>query len=328
MLPKYIQESDVVNFNQMGRVYYIFSHGTLSRRENTILFQNEREKKFIPVEDIEELFILSEISLNSKLLNFLSQKGIVVHFFNYYGWYSGSFVPRETSVSGFLVVKQAEHYLDREKRLYLAREFVKGSIANSMKNIAVNFDMNLLDRVRDIETLMSLEAQFRKAYYDEMEKITGWEFGKRTKRPPSNPLNALISFGNSLVYATVLKEIYHTQLNPTISYLHEPSTKRFSLSLDIAEIFKPLISDRIILRTIGQGIIQESDFEQDLNYTYLSERGRKKFLKEFDKLLKTTYTHPTLKRKVSVRQFIRLELYKLIKHLIGEQKYRALRAWW
>ncbi len=312
----------------MGRVYYIFSHGTLSRRENTILFQNEREKKFIPVEDIEELFILSEVSLNTKLLNFLSSRGIVVHFFNYYGWYSGSFVPRESSVSGLLVVKQAEHYMDANKRLYLAKEFVRGSIANSMRNIAVDFNLSLLDRVRDIEVLMSLEARFKKAYYEELERLTGWEFGKRTKRPPSNPLNALISFGNSLVYASVLKEIYHTPLNPAISYLHEPSTRRFSLSLDIAEIFKPIISDRIILKTIGQGIIGESDFEKDLNHTYLSENGRRKFLKEFDRLIKTTYTHPALKRKVSIRQLIRLELYKLIKHLLGEQKYRALRAWW
>ncbi len=312
----------------MGRVYYILSHGTLSRKENTLLFHSDRERKFIPVEDIEELFIFSEVSMNSRLLHFLSQKGIVVHFFNYYGWYSGSFVPRETNVSGFLLIKQAEHYLQRDKRLYLAREFVRGSMKNSMKNLHVDFDTEPLDKVRDMETLMSLEAQFKKAYYDEMEKATGWEFGKRTRRPPGNPLNALISFGNSLVYASVLKEIYRTQLNPTISYLHEPSTRRFSLSLDIAEIFKPLITDRIILKSLQQGTIKESDFEEDLNHVYLNETGRKKFLREFDNLLKSTYKHPFLRRKVSLRQFIRLELYKLIKHLIGEQKYRALVAWW
>jgi len=73
---------------------------------------------------------------------------------------------------------------------------------------------------------------------------------KREKHPPTNPLNALISFANSLVYTTVLSEIYHTQLNPCVSFLHQPGERRYSLALDIAEIFKPLIGDPIIFNLI------------------------------------------------------------------------------
>jgi CRISPR-associated protein Cas1 len=80
---------------------------------------------------------------------------------------------------------------------------------------------------------MGAEGRMRKIYYEAFNVIlkNGFEFQKREKRPPTDPINALISFGNSLMYTTVLGEIYKTQLDPTVSYLHEPSTKRFSLSL-------------------------------------------------------------------------------------------------
>ncbi len=150
---------------------------------------------------------------------------------------------------------------------------------------------------------MNIEGNLRKMYYKYLENITNWEFVKRSRRPPQNPLNALISFGNSLVYSTVLKEIYTTQLLPTISYLHEPSSRRFSLSLDISEIFKPLLSDKLIINLINSGKISENDFSDELNYTYLNDRGRKTFI------------------KVSLRRIIRIECYKLIKHLLGERAF-------
>jgi len=95
---------------------------------------------------------------------------------------------------------------------------------------------NKINKVKSINELMSIEAHVRKIYYATFEEITNWKFEERTKMPPKNPLNAMISFGNSLVYTTILKEIYLTPLNPTISFLHEPSERRFSLSLDISEI--------------------------------------------------------------------------------------------
>ena len=312
----------------MPSTYYIFSPGRLSRRENTLLLEKDDSKKFIPVEDVDEIYIMTEVDMNSRLINFLGQNGIVVHFFNYYGWYTGSLIPREGNISGKLLVKQVEHYLNPSSRIFIAREFIKGSIANSLKNIRVDFDEKILNSARDIDTLMSMEAAFRKEYYRALGEKTGWDFEKRTRHPPQNPLNALISFGNSLVYTAVLKEIFHTQLNPAVSYLHEPSTRRYSLSLDVAEIFKPLIADRIILKLTRKGILSENHFLKELNSTYLNDEGRRLFLQEFDRLMKSTYSHPTLKRKVSMRQLIRLELYKLIKHLLGEKKYTSLKAWW
>src|SRR5690606_2819732 len=119
----------------MKKTLYIMKSGEFKRKDNTLYFVDEEgNRKFIPVEDTNDIFIFSEISLNTKLLDFLSQKKICVHFFNYYGYYTGTFYPREHLNAGQVILKQSEFYLDYEKRLDLAKRFVTGSI-NQMKQV-------------------------------------------------------------------------------------------------------------------------------------------------------------------------------------------------
>lgn len=326
----------------MARPYYIFTNGTIKRKENTVYIENEaNEKKAIPIEDVESLHLFGEINLNSKFLNFLSQQNKPIHIYNYYGFYSGSFIPRNRNVSGELLVRQVQFYLDKENRLYLAQCFVEGALFHILRNLREYKDTEIFqEKIKEeqekaknsttINELMGAEGRARDAYYQSFNTILKgrFEIEKREKHPPLNPINAMISFVNSLVYTTVISQIYITQLNPTISYLHEPSEKRFSLSLDIAEIFKPLIGDPIIFKMVNNNIIKEDDFDKDLNYCYLKEEGRKKFLKEFDQKLQTTIKHRKLKRNVSYKTIIRYECYKLIKHLLSDEVYIPFKAWW
>lgn len=329
----------------MTRPYYVFSSGRLRRKENTVCLEKEEKKTYIPIEDVKEIYIFGEVDMNSKILNFLAQNGVIVHLFNYYGFYSGSFVPRQPQVSGYLLVQQVEHYLNPEKRLKIAREILRGAIQNIRHNISyyakkeeklkrvikeTEEEMKKIGEVKEIEALLSLEGRVRDRYYSIFNDILKIEIGdfKRVRRPPDNMLNAMISFGNMLLYSATLSEIYVTQLNPTISYLHEPSQRRFSLALDISEIFKPLIVDRLIFRMINKGMMRERDFMEEINLTYLNEEGRKKFVKEFDAVLNQTIRHRQLKRNVSYKQLIRLECYKLIRHLSGMEEFKAFRIWW
>lgn len=322
----------------MLRTFYIFSPVTLSRKENTLCLITKDQKRYLPIVQVEQIYIFSEVTLNTKLLNFLSQNGVLVHFFNYYGFYTGTFYPRETHLSGALLVEQVKTYLSPLERLHLAREIVGSAIHNLHRILEkrefqeeVEFLKTCEEETRKVESineLMLIEAKARKKYYSTFERITGWEFKERTFRPPENPLNALISFGNAMLYTTILKEIYNTPLNPTISYLHEPSERRFSLALDIAEIFKPILVDKLIFRLINNKVIRLEHFVKDLNFSYLTEEGRKIFVKNFDEMLESTILHRKLKRKVKYKTLIKLELYKLIKHLLGEKKFKGLRAWW
>lgn len=361
----------------MKRNYYIFNSGKLIRRQNTLYFELGENKepeehpeeeviqvedesiddadentephpiprKPLPVEDIESLYCFSELWFNTKFLNFAAQKQITIHLFNYYGYYSGSFYPREPFISGKLLVDQVNSYTSPEKRIILARKFVEGAADNLIKNLQYynsrDKDMSVflektkeiyeeIDRTNDIHELMGIEGNIRSLYYKSWSLIINEDidFKKREKHPPTNPINALISFGNSLVYTSVLSEIYKTQLNPLISFLHEPGERRFSLSLDIAEIFKPLLADRIIFTLLNKKQIQEKHFTRDTNFCHLNDEGRKIYVREFDERLKTTIHHRNLNKSVSYRHLIRLECYKIIKHIIGEKEYKPFKIWW
>lgn len=302
------------------------------------------QSQSIPIEDIADLFFFGELDLNTKLLNFLAQKGIPFHVFNYYGFYSGSYYPRETNVSGHLLVRQVEHHTDATKRLIIAREIVRGAYHNLHRNLlyyrnrgrAIQDSIEMMEQESEkiettssIATLMGVEGRIREIYYSAFSEILRLEEPfRRVKRPPDNMVNALISFSNSLLYAAALSQIYRTPLNPTISFLHEPGARRFSLALDIAEIFKPIIVDKIIFKLINKSILTEDDLMEEVGFAYLKERGRKAVVREFEERLQATVRHRRLGRNISYRGFIRLECYKLVRHLLGIEPYRALRAWW
>lgn len=325
--------------------FYIFSDCELKRKDNNISIITKDFKKDLKSEIVEEIYLFGEVSLNTKLLNFANQKDIAIHIFNYYGFYSGSFYPRKSNISGKLLVEQVKNYLDYENRLFIAREFVSAGAFNIFRNlryynsrdIDLELEMNQIDilikklgSMDSIEALMGMEGNIRRIYYRTWNKIIKQEidFQKRVKRPPDNMINSLISFLNSLIYTTTLSEIYKTQLDPTISFLHEPGVKRFSLSLDISEIFKPIIVDRMIFAILNREEITERDFDRESNFLYLKEPAKKKIIEKYDDRLKNTIMHKELDRNVSYKYLMRLEAYKLIKHIIGEKEYEAFRMWW
>jgi CRISP-associated protein Cas1 len=138
----------------------------------------------------------------------------------------------------------------------------------------------------------------------------------------------MISFVNSLCYTVCLDAIYHTQLNPTISFLHQPGERRFSLALDLAEIFKPILADRLIFSLLNKKVVQPSDFDTQLNRCLLKETGRKAVVRSWDEKLSETIRHRSLGRSVSYKHLIKLECYKLSKHVLGMEDYKPFKAWW
>lgn len=327
----------------MQRDLFMFTNGTIKRKDNTIyLVSEENQKRALPIEQIENIHLFGEVNLNTSFLNYAGQKEVAVHCYNYYGFYTGSFIPREQKVSGIVTVRQSEHYLNKEKRLVIAKSFINSAVyhmvrlnrkKNNLGSSHVQEIQNLqkqIVNVNSVSQLMGIEGMIRQQYYRTLNEMipTDFAFEERTKRPPRDPFNALISFGNTMMYTTILSEIYKTQLNSTISYLHEPSQKRFSLCLDLAEIFKPLFVDALIIALVNTKKIQTKHFENHEGMIYLSEEGKKIFIAAFDKKLKASVRHRQLKRNVTYRYLIRIECYKLIKHVINDEVYKPLQAWW
>jgi len=313
------------------------------------------EKVPFPVESVESLYLFGEIDINAKLVTFLAQNSVPAFFFDYYGNYTASLYPRDYLHSGRLKVAQVQHYLDGKARMVLARAFVEAALYNILRVLkyyaarvdvedapmieavieSINAQHEAIDRASTIEELMGLEGHCRSRYYQTWPILLGeageaFPFERRERQPPSNELNALISFGNSLCYSVCLRQLYRTALDPTISFLHEPGDRRFSLALDLAEVFKPLLVDRAIFRLIKTRQIQPGDFEQRMGGCYLTEKGRKTFVHHWDERLRQTVKHRSLGRKISYERLVRLDAYRLVRHLCDPEAdpYQGLHMWW
>jgi CRISPR-associated protein Cas1 len=322
----------------------------MSRKDNTLKFTpvdeegKEGQPKYIPVETVDNLYTFGSLDANSALYNFLGKEQISVHFFDYYEHYTGSFMPKDYLLAGKMLIAQATAYTENRKRLPIARKLVEGGAFNMLKNLKYYnsrekdtlIQMQRIERliesipeIQDIETLMGLEGNIRMSYYEAFNIIINdFEMGNRAKQPPSNEVNAMVSFVNSLCYTLCLDMIYHTQLNPTISFLHQPGERRYSLALDISEVFKPLLVDRLLFSLLNKKQIQQDDFDHKLNSCLLKEKGRKTVLKAWDEKLNETIKHRSLKRSVSYKHLVKLECYKLAKHILGMEEYKPFKTWW
>ncbi len=316
------------------RPYYIIGDYVICRKENTLEAISKDKRTKIPVEDISALFCIGSITLRAGALKFLCRKGIPVFFFGRHGNYVGTLYPMDKSTSNEMLIRQVKAYLNEKERIKIAREMVSGILRNlrwflrkakypSWKEIPKEAFGD------SIEALMAEEANGWEHFYEflrEEGKKYGIVFEKREKRPPRGEINAMISYLNSMLYAVTVSEIMHTPLDPRIGFLHETYQKRFTLSLDIADIFKPIITGRIVLKMIRSGLSSDMFFEEI--GTFLTNRGKAAITREFNNYLQYTARHPSLGRRVSLRRMIRLEAYKLVKHLLGESKYVAFTPWW
>ena len=318
---------------------YIFSTGELFQKDFSIVLRKNDGNFYLPIKDTRELYCFNEVTLSTKLLQLLAKAGIIVHFFGYYENYIGTFYPKENLLSGRLTVAQALAY--SQKRLAIAIPIVKGIAENiyfvlyhyyrhgksELKKLLnwLHKDVpDLADAVGDIKQLLRIEGEIWDRFYQTFMVILPEAFAmnKRVKRPPDNPINALISFGNTLLYTKTITEIYHTHLNQTISFLHEPAERRFSLSLDLSEVFKPILVYKTIFDCVNnRKLTVEKHFDKSLNYALLNEAGRKVFIEAFEERLNQTFEHSTLKRRVSFKQAIRLDGYKLIKFILEGKKF-------
>lgn len=324
---------------------YIFSTGDLIQKDFSIDFKNSKGHNYVPIENIKKLYLFNDCTITTKLLTTLGKQGIIVYFYDYYNNYTGSFYPKEQLVSGKLTIEQALYFKDH--RLEIAKAFVLG-IANNIRFVLYHYFRHgvselkglieylksdipvLLSKANNIKMILSIEGSIWARFYESFKYFLPEDFliNKRVRRPPDNPMNALISFGNSILYNKTITQIYNTHLNQTISFLHEPSEQRFSLSLDLSEAFKPLIVFRTIFDLVNNKRLKVTKhFDKDFNYALLNDAGRRIFVEALDDRLNSTFKHKTLKRQISYRQAIRLDGYKLIKQIMEGKEFIPYNAY-
>lgn len=326
--------------------HHVFADGELSRSESTLRIDTlDGETKHLPVESVDALYLHGQIDFNTRVLGLLNDHGIPIHVFGWKDYYKGSYLPKRDHVSGNTVVEQVRAYDEDARRQHIGKQIIQASIHNMRRNLVYyNEDRadlsneitdlgekkDEVEQVHSIQELRAVEGRARETYYECFNRILRdpFSFDRREYNPPPNEVNALISFLNSMVYTTCVSAIRKTALDPTVGFVHEPGERRFTLSLDIADIFKPILADRLLFRVVNRQQIGLSDFEDELEGCLLTEDGRLTVLEEFEETLDETVEHPRLGRNVSYKTLVQTDVYSLKKHILTDEPYHATERWW
>lgn len=335
----------------MKKTLYILQNGELHRRDNSLYFESTRGRKFIPVESTNDICIFGDVRVSKRFLDFCTQKRIPIHYFDIYGDYIGTYYPREHYNSGYTIIKQVEFYLDREKRLVLAKAIVGGYIDQSLKvikyyinrkdgesrvkleKLCIKLEKMKKDIIseRTIDKIMLItrkaEAEYKNSFNFIFNNSQFIDNGNKNSAEYVRK-NNIIQFGKSIGQAIILSEIYKTHLDPRIGYFHSADLGTFPLCLDVLYIFKPIMIHRLIFTLLNKSMITKKDFKEYKGNVILSKEGKGKFITELDKRMRTTIKHKHLGRHVSYRRIIRLELYKIQKHIIEGKEYKPYLALW
>jgi CRISPR-associated protein Cas1 len=269
---------------------YLLRGTEIKRDQNTLVVVTEdRKKRRLPVETLRHVVVLGATRLNSEVATFLGKHGVRLSFLDYYGHFSGGLEPARHHHSGAVHLAQAKLILDEGKRLSMASRILEAGARNMLRNLKYyvyrgnrelespigNLERQLQHAKADtIEGLMGQEGNFRQAYYAAWGKINpALTFHKRTRRPPTDRINALISFCNGLVYSACAQAVAQTHLDPTLSFVHAPTQARNSLALDLAEVFKPLLADRMIFTLVNKAMLDDTCFQEQDGVVESGENG-------------------------------------------------------
>ncbi len=326
--------------DKSDRSSFITKNGKLERRDNNIVFYKYNDEgvidspaKPLPINAINEIYILAKVDIDTYTIAFLANNNILLHIFSPYQTFRGNFFPstsNSVNKSGFVLLQQVRAFDDEKHRLYIAKEITRGHIingANNVKKRQIDFEIDeILKSLNDAKTIneiMLIEAGFKKKYYKHWNKIIKnqrvFKFTSRTKRPPADKINSFISYINTRMYNVVLSEIYKTELDPRIGFLHEPNYKTLSLHLDIAEIFKPIIGDNLIFEMLNKKEILPKDFKTDSGrFRFTNQAIQKIELKMINTLTKQISLG---EQKLTWRQIIRKEVNKIKKTVCEYSEY-------
>lgn len=291
---------------------FVSRDAQLRQHENTLQIKMGDKKRSLPIEKLSHVVLLSESRLNSRLLGLCGKHGVRLSVFDYYGYFKGAFEPYDKNPAGKVKLKQAELLLNNARRMAVAREVVRGASYNMIANLRyyqyrgnAGMKQPIVDMQKlmlkianadDTSVLMGIEGQLHQYYYAAWPHIhEDLAFGKRVRRPPDNPVNCLLSFLNQLVYTVARHEISKTHLEETFSVLHAPGYGRASLSLDLAEPFKPVLTDMLIFRMVQRRMVDETWFDQQDGVCLLSEVGRRNVAEQFALRLEEQYQGRTFR---------------------------------
>lgn len=298
----------------------------------TVSFKSETMHK-MPVEQVRAIYIYGAVQLTAAAAQYCLANYVDVSFFAPSGRFLG--LLRGLPASGIDArMGQYRAFQNTEIRLLLAREFIRAKIHNQRVMIMRNGEpersvLNELERLRDrcidtttIEELMGVEGRAASLYFNAFSGMLrndlGFSFEKRNRRPPRDPVNAMLS----LAYSVLTKELtgicHAVGLDPFVGFLHAPRYGRPALALDLMEEFRPLIADSVVISLLNRLELKKSDFVFSSNGVYLDESGRRSFWEAYSRRMDTEIKHPVFNYRMAYRRMMEVQCRQIWRFLRGE----------
>ncbi|WP_083884398.1 CRISPR-associated endonuclease Cas1 [Nocardia higoensis] len=241
------------------RTYWLTSACRIRRKDQSLVIERADGKPVhIPVTDVADIVACESVDINTAVISLLNTHRINVHLLGHYGDYTGSLLTAESSTSGQTVLAQAQLATDPTAGLDIARQIVRATAFNVRRVIdreLLSHPLKVLESSVQLadtrEQLMGAEGTFRRSAWEVLDtQLPSWlQLHGRSRRPPRNAGNAFISYVNGIVYTRALTAIRLTPLHSGIAFLHASMQRqRHSLALDLAEVFKPVFAERLLLR--------------------------------------------------------------------------------
>ncbi len=329
------------SLQRVDKNYHLINNGILSKQDFSLVFENDDGKVHLPIETTDAVNVYADVTLNANVLKQLTNRRLRLTYFDKYGNCLGYFLSAKYNSGGKTMLQQAALYINEEERLSLAKRLEIAAMHNLRANLryyqkhnngayqsAIKTFSGIIQNMNEAKTvneLMLLEGRARQIYYRMFNEIIGnpeFYFEQRSKRPPKDPINAMISFGNVYLYNRFATEIHKTSLDIRIGLLHSTSSRSETLNLDLAELFKPIIVDRAIFTLINKKMIRAKEhFEMtDHGGVYLNRMGKRLFLEEIEKKLYQTIQYHGQKR--TYEYLIREEVQKVLRLMLHAESYK------
>jgi len=306
----------------------------LNRHENALVVTSDAGRKSIPLNGVKHVLCMGDGSISIRLLKDMGRRGIRFSVLDAGGRFLGAFEPEEETPSGRVRIGQAKLFLDETARLRIAKALVKGQL-QAMRGLLQRYRRNGtagLDRAiggmedtldwipetASVEALMGVEGHARAYLHNAFGVISeDASLPRRIRRPPPDPVNCLMSFFNMLLYSACANELAKTHLDRSISFLPAPGPARRSLSLDMAEPFRPILSDALLLSMFRRGHLDASWFDRKPGVCLLAEKGRIKATERFWTRIEERSGERTL------RQAIHRQCMSLEREALGVGQFRS-----
>ncbi len=302
----------------------------------TVALQREDgswEKRSIPAQTVEQMVLMGNPQVSGDALMYALELGMSVHFLTSFGKYLGAALPHD-SRNGGLRLAQYGRYHDERGRLALVQAMVAGKIRNQyavlyrhgQRGSGLKEWQKRVGRQESLDQVRGMEGMAAREYFGCWREMLAdeWGFAGRNRRPPTDPVNALLSFGYGLLRVQVTAAVNVAGLDPYVGFLHEVQRGQPAMVLDLMEEFRPLVADNVVLSVINNREIQRSDFTESLGAFLLSESGRKVFLQAFERKLNDEFKHPVFEYRCTYRRAIELQARLMARHLQEGVPYKPL----